>query len=118
MIISTTTNQSPTRIFSVVEPCDAFTAVELTADGVKPAGASSIPIGIVTETDDTSATVQMTGGGLWQVGSASILAGDFLSSDNGLAVKATSGQFALAVALADASANSTAEVQIVHAGKA
>lgn len=50
MITSLTVNQSFTREFPVAESLTggAFTAVELTKNGVVTAGASSIPVGIWT----------------------------------------------------------------------
>lgn len=114
MIISTTTNSSATRIFDIVDmPAVEFTAVELTSDGIQTAGASSVPVGIWN-----GGSVNVTGGTFWKVGGQSIVAGDLLASDaNGFATKATSGQFALAVALTNSAPSSTAEIQIVHAGK-
>lgn len=114
MIISGTTNLSPTRTFDFVdaEP-EAFTAVELTANGVQTAGASSVPVGIYNGGD-----VNICGSTFWAVGGQSIAAGDLLSSDaNGRAVTSTSGNFAFAMALENASASSVAQVQIIRAGK-
>ena len=113
MIISGTTNLSPTRTFDFVdaEP-EAFTAVELTANGVQTAGASSVPVGIYNGGD-----VNICGGTFWAVGGTSICAGDLLSSDaNGRAVAAASGNFAFAVALENASASGVAQVQIINGG--
>lgn len=114
MIISGTTNLSPTRTFDFVGGIpEVFTAVELTANGVQTAGASSIPVGIYNGGD-----VNICGSTFWAVGGQSIAAGDLLSSDaNGRAVKATSGSFAFAQAFENASASSVAQVQIIRAGK-
>lgn len=113
MIISASTNLSPTRCFDVAESISGdFTAVELTSDGVKTAGASSIPVGIFNGSD-----VNIFGATYWQVGGQSISAGDLLASDgDGHAVKATSGKFAFGQALENASASSVVEIQIVRAG--
>lgn len=118
MIIGSSTNSSATRLFKVADTLSGvFTAVELTENGVKTAGLSSIPVGILAEFDDETATVNVSGGTFWQVGGQSIVAGDLLASDDGgRATKATSGQFAFALALENASASSTAEIQIVNAG--
>lgn len=113
MHIGITTNLSPTRFFDVAESIPKFfTAVELTANGIQTAGASSIPVGIFNGSD-----VNIIGATYWQVGGQSIVAGDLLASDeNGLAIKATSGKFAFGQALENASASSVAEVQIIRAG--
>ena len=113
MFIGNSTNLSPTRFFDVAGGLShAFTAVELTANGIQTAGASSIPVGIFNGSD-----VNIIGATYWQVGGQSIVAGDLLASDeNGFAVKATSGKFAFGQALENASASSVAEVQIVRAG--
>ncbi len=114
MIISGIANLSPTRTFDFVdaEP-EAFTAVELTANGVQTAGENSNPVGIYNGSD-----VNICGGTFWKVGSQSIAAGDLLSSAApGFAVKATSGSFAFAQAFENASASGVAQVQIIRAGK-
>lgn len=114
MIISDTTNLSPTRTFDFVDRIpEAFTAVELTANGVKPANENSVPVGIYNGGD-----VNICGSTFWAVGGQSIAAGDLLSSDaNGRAVTSTSGNFAFAMALENASASGVAQVQIIRAGK-
>ena len=121
MITSLTVNQSFTREFPVAESLTggAFTAVELTKNGVVTAGASSIPVGIWTGNyNPDGITAQISGGSLWLVGNDSIAAGDFLTSgENGVAVKAKSGDFAFARALENASASSAVAIQIVNAGK-
>lgn len=113
MYIGTSTNQSPTRTFDIVAPIpDEFTAVELTSDGIQTAGENSIPVGIFNGGD-----VNISGGTLWKVGGTSICAGDLLSSDgDGRATKSTSGKFAFAMALENASASGVAQVQIINGG--
>lgn len=120
MFFTTSIDESPVREFAAGENLTALTAVELTADGLSIAGASSIPLGLTisdVEAGD-SATIQLEGGGLWLAGE-SLAAGDFLSAGaSGVAVKATSGKFIFAQALEAAPANSAAAVHIVRAGKA
>ena len=119
MFIGSTTNSSPTRLFDVADTLSgAFTAVTLTKDGLITANENSVPVGILTgDCDGDTATVQVTGGALWKAGGTSIVAGDFLSAnENGLAVKATSGQFAFGIALTNASSSAVVETQIINGG--
>lgn len=113
MIVTSTINLSPTHEFVAAQDlAGEFTAVGLIEDGVVTAGASALPIGILTGGQECSigddVTVQLLGECLWKVGGESICAGDLLTADDGLAVKAT--DFALGVALESARANS-----VVHA---
>lgn len=117
---------SPFKIFQTAESLSggAFTAVELTANGVKTAGASSAVIGILTaETDMPIAAgddvnVLVCGGGLWTTGE-SIQAGDALASGAvGKAVKAASGNIIFARALESGKANQNVKVLITREGKA
>lgn len=117
-------DNSPTREFTVAADLTggAFTAVELTADGVQTAGASSVPVGILLGAAELpidageSISVQIEGGSLWLAGE-SLAAGDFLAAGaGGTAVKAASGDFIFAQALGNANPNSTAPVQIIRGG--
>lgn len=117
---------SPFRVFQTAESLSggAYTAVELTANGVKTAGASSAVIGILTaETDMPIAAgedvnVLVCGGGLWTTGE-SIQAGDALASGAvGKAAKAASGKIIFARALENAKANQNVKVLITREGKA
>jgi len=117
---------SPFRVFQTAESLSggAFTAVELTANGVKTAGASSAVIGILTaETElpiaaGDDVNVLVCGGGLWTTGE-SIQAGDALTSGaNGKAAKAASGKVIFARALESGKANQNVKVLITREGKA
>lgn len=117
-------NESPTHEFTTAESLTggAFTAVALGASGITTAGASSIPIGLLTADLELpidageDVTVQIQGGGLWLAGE-SIAAGDLLAAGaSGVAVKATSGQFIFAQALTAANTGETSQVQIVRGG--
>ena len=123
MFISSNVNQSFTHEFTTAESLTggAFTAVSLTENAVVTAGASSIPVGILTGGNELpidageSVTTQIAGGGLWIIGGESVAVGDFLTSgENGTAVKAQAGDFAFARALKNASTSSAVEVQIIN----
>ena len=119
-------DSSPTRAFVTAESLvgGAFTAVALTENGVVTAGASSIPIGILTAEHDLpiaageDVSVLVKDGGLWTVGEA-VKAGDFLAAGtDGKAFKTVSGKFIFAQALANGAASSAVPVQIIRGGKA
>lgn len=116
----TSINQSPTAEFlNGGLSFGAFTAVDLTGEGVVNSGASSLPLGILLSDnlDAESVTVQLSGGGYWRAGE-SIAAGDFLSAGlSGVAMKSTSGKFIFAQALENAAQGAAAHVQIIRAGK-
>ena len=81
---------SPFRVFQTAESLSggAYTAVELTANGVKTAGASSAVIGILSaETElpiaaGEDVNILVCGGGLWTTGE-SIQAGGALAAGGG-----------------------------------
>ena len=119
-------DSSPTRAFTTADSLagGAFTAVALTENGVVTAGASSIPIGIITAEYDLPVqagediTAQVTGGSLLLVSEA-VKAGDQITVDaGGIGKKATSGKYVFAMALANGAASSAVPVQIIHGGKA
>ena len=117
-------NYSPTKVFKTADSLTggAFTAVSLTENGIQTAGASAIPIGILTAENELpisandEVTVQIMDGSIWQVGE-NVKAGDFLSAgDGGKAVKSTSGKFIFAQALENGAASSAIPVQIIRGG--
>ena len=124
MFIGQTANLSPTHVFTVATALTggAFTAVMLGENGVKTCAAGEVPIGILTaETELPQAVgedvnVQILGGAKWIAGAA-LKAGDLLAAGaNGVAVKATSGQYIFARALENAAAGEAVQVQIINAG--
>lgn len=126
MFMGQTTNTSPTHVFQVATALTgaAFTAVTLGENGLATAGASDVPIGILTaETELPQAVgedvnVQVKGGAKWIAGEA-LKAGDLLAAGaNGKAVKATSGKFIFAQALSAAAVDEAADVLIIRGGYA
>lgn len=124
MFNSSIIDDSPTMVFRTADSLTggAFTAVALGSSGITTAGASSVPLGIITgeyelpidEGEDV--TVQIKDCSLWTV-AESISGGDLLSAgDGGKAVKATSGKFIFAQALENATENQAAKVQIIRGG--
>lgn len=119
-------NNSPTIVAKASADITegAFLAAVLTKDGVDKATAGAVAIGIMipeTESPKTGEDVhiQVKDIGLAKVGAA-VDAGDLLASDaDGKLVKATAGDFALAVALETATvADQVIPVQICKAGYA
>ena len=107
----TTINPSATIVAKASAKIEngAFLAATLTKDGVAIAKANETPIGIfIAETETVEAgedaTIQVKDMGRGMTGAA-VNAGDLLAADaSGKLIKATSGAFALAVALETATA--------------
>lgn len=120
-------DDSATRVFQAGESLTggAFTAVNLSGDGVATATNASIaPIGIlIAETNETCAAgedvaVAVRGCCPWLV-NESVVAGDYLTvGEGGKANKATAGTIMFARALKNAAANEAAQVLIINGGKA
>lgn len=118
MIFTNQIDESYSKIYPTAEDLAEFSAVTLTADGVKLCAADEIPFGIVL--NDALAgdevTVQIRGAGYWLAG-ADLNAGDFLTSDaNGQAIQAEEGKFIFAQCLKTAAVGEAAEILIVRAG--
>ena len=102
-----------------------FVAVSFADGKLVAATDKTVPFGItVAETEETTSAgddivVQIAERSMWKAG-ATFAAGDLLAADaNGLAAKATAGQFVLGVALeAAAAAGDSVKVQITKSGYA
>lgn len=122
----TTINDSPVIAGTAAAELEnaEFTAVKFDADGAitKATEAGEAALGLLpaeegNKTAGETVTVQIKDIGYWKTGAA-VAAGDLLATTaEGKAAKATSGQFALAIALeAAAAADAVIKVQLVKAG--
>lgn len=124
MLIGQTANTSPTHVFTVATALTggAFSLIALSENGVATAGAGEVPIGILTaETKLPQAVGEdvacVVCGCCPLIVGAAVKAGDLLAAGaNGVAVKATSGQYIFARALENAAAGEAVQVQIINAG--
>lgn len=114
-------DMSATKTFPAAEALPgAFYAVALSENGLKVAGASDVPLGIlVAEVEAAAAgedvTVQIMGGSRWKLGEA-VKAGALLSASGGKAIEAAAGSYVFAQALQNGSADDVIQVQIINGG--